>query len=96
MKQRDQSKHNSLRVVYFGSRAMFRGILQELSHSQTYMTNISWLVMEHPEDRTPPLDVASDNLPVGTLVVSQSQIIVSEAEQFVNSKWEKVCFHQNL
>jgi len=46
--------------------------------------------MEHPEDTSPTLDIVQDGLPVGTLVVSQSQMLVAGAKSYVDSKFESV------
>lgn len=65
-------------------------MLKELSHSQRRLVNITWLVVEHPEDTASQLDVVTDNVPVGTLVVSQAKLVVAEVEEYVVEKWKKV------
>lgn len=90
VEQRDRTKDRSLRVLFFGSRDIYRTMLKELSHSQSRLVNITWLVVEHPEDTASQLDVVTDSIPAGTLVVSQARLVVLEAEEYVMEKWKKV------
>lgn len=86
--QRDKTKNRSLRVVYFGNRDVYRQMQLELRHAA--ISGISWLVVDQSEDMTTPLDVTTDTLPVGTVVISQSSVVVAEVQQYVAEKWEKV------
>ncbi|XP_053378341.1 uncharacterized protein LOC123530210 isoform X2 [Mercenaria mercenaria] len=86
--QRKKTKHNSLRVVYFGRRDIYHSMQIELSYSQSEMFNISWIVVEHPEDVSTPFDSAS-GLENGTYIISPLVNNVQVVNEYLADKWSK-------
>lgn len=71
MNQRDKTKHKSLRVVFFGRKHVFQLMQTELGFVKSDVFNISWIVVEHSEDTSPPFH-SINALENGTYVISPS------------------------
>lgn len=84
--QRMRTKHNSLRVVYFGRRDIFRSMQIELGYSKEEMFNISWIVVENPEDTSPHFD-SSSSLENGMYIISPTVNHVNALQQYLAGKF---------
>jgi hypothetical protein len=88
IQQRKKTKHNSLRVVYFGRRNIYHSMQTELSYSKDVMFNISWIVVENPEDTSVPFD-SSSGLEKGMYIISPTVNHVKDVQDFLARKFSE-------
>lgn len=90
--QRDNTKDKTLRAVFFGSRAVFRNMKEELKHFPNDVKGISWIVVENPEsESTPPADSGTDNIyPNRTFAIVPSINTVADINTYFADKWSQI------
>lgn len=80
--QRQKSKYNSLKVVYFGKWDIYQKLQVELSYSMAEMFNITWIVVQNPENVSSPVSVGN-----GTYMISNTVNPVEDVNTFLTEKW---------
>lgn len=83
--QRDKTKYRSLRVVFFGTREVYRKMQAELNFYETEMYNISWVVVEQTEDSSPAFG-AKDSLKPGTIIVAPALSKIDAVVEFIRNR----------
>lgn len=71
--------------MYFGRRNVYEKMQTELSYSASSVFNISWIVVQDPEDFSPPFSALSS----GTYIITQKVNTIQDFNSYLADKWFK-------